>query len=100
MKKSKVLDLSEIVESTMESVYFGHDFHKSTFATFEHIRSSENSPIDPNSTDSKVMLILNIAKEDSWIFKSQVSAWTRILSKSSSMIEELMYTTSCLTNTW
>ncbi|KAG4414977.1 hypothetical protein IFR04_011905 [Cadophora malorum] len=79
MKKTKPLDLSEIIESTMESVYYGHDFHKSTFATFEDTKASQSRPIDPTSTNSQVMLILNIAKEDSWIFKSQVSAWTRIL---------------------
>jgi len=82
MKKAKPLDLSDIIESTMESVYYGHDFHKSMFGTSEDVRLPDSSPIDMSSTKSKVMLILNISKEDSWIFKSQVSAWTRILSKS------------------
>ncbi|PVH73765.1 hypothetical protein DL98DRAFT_468841 [Cadophora sp. DSE1049] len=77
-RKAKPLDPSDIIEFTMESVYYGHDFHKSTFATSEDLKQSLSSPIDPSSTDSKVMLILNIAKENSWI-KSHVSAWTRIL---------------------
>ncbi|KAH6719464.1 hypothetical protein BKA61DRAFT_669786 [Leptodontidium sp. MPI-SDFR-AT-0119] len=79
LKNLKPLDLSEIIESAVESVFFGHDFHKSTFGTFEDLKQTESNYTHAPLEENKVMLILNIAKEESWIFKSQVNAWTRIL---------------------
>lgn len=81
LKNLKPLDLSEIIESAVESVFFGHNFHKSTFGTFEDLKQTESNYTHAPLEENKVMLILNIAKEESWIFKSQVNAWTRILSK-------------------
>ncbi|KAH7330509.1 hypothetical protein BKA65DRAFT_59603 [Rhexocercosporidium sp. MPI-PUGE-AT-0058] len=79
LKNTKPLDLSEIIELTVESVFFGHDIHKSTFGTFEDLKETENNYISILLSESKVILILNVAKERSWIFKSRVNAWTRIL---------------------
>ncbi|KAG4442012.1 hypothetical protein IFR05_002480 [Cadophora sp. M221] len=79
LKNMKPLDLSEIIEPTVESVFFGYDFHKSTFGTFEDLKQTESIHTPVPLKESKIILILNIAKEESWIFKSKVNAWTRIL---------------------
>ncbi|KAL2067557.1 hypothetical protein VTL71DRAFT_1982 [Oculimacula yallundae] len=76
---AKPLDLSEVIEATIESVYFGHSFRNTTFNTFEDLELTGDRQSAVTSQERSVILLLNIDKEDSWIYKSQVSAWTRIL---------------------
>ncbi|KAI9047210.1 hypothetical protein LZ554_008664 [Drepanopeziza brunnea f. sp. 'monogermtubi'] len=77
MKKMKTLDLSEVVESVIEGVFVGHHFRKSTFGVLDDGHVPKN--LKMSTSCSNVIMILSIDWKASWIFKSQVGAWTRIV---------------------
>lgn len=71
-------DFCELVESVIEGCFFGHDYRRSTFSTFDTIEAADNDDAAASALN-KLTMILTVNWETSWIFRSQVGAWTRIL---------------------
>ena len=78
-------DLSNLVESVVEGIFAGHNYR--SLVNADKV-SSEQGPrahqqnavrLTPPSMNPNVMVIVDIERQRSWLFDSQVGAWKRIL---------------------
>ncbi|PBP15573.1 M3R8, histidine kinase-group I protein sequence [Diplocarpon rosae] len=77
-KAVTTLDLSDLVETVVEGVSIGHNFRKLTLGSLDAPHGAAG-PRAPDSLQSKVMIILSIDWKASWLLRSQVGVWTRIV---------------------
>ncbi|PBP23661.1 ATPase of HSP90 chaperone/DNA topoisomerase II/histidine kinase [Diplocarpon rosae] len=77
-KAVTTLDLSDLVETVVEGVSIGHNFRKLTLGSLDASHGPAG-PRVPNSLQSPVMMILSIDWKASWLVRSQVGVWTRIV---------------------
>lgn len=66
------LDLSELVEEVVEAVYTGHKFARTSSITSPTTNGVHNA-------QPHVSVILDIAGDSDWVFKSEAGAWRRIV---------------------
>jgi signal transduction histidine kinase len=78
-------DLSNLVESVVEGIFAGHNYR--SLINADKV-SSEQAPrahqqnavrLTPPSMNPNVMVIVDIERQLTWLFDSQVGAWKRIL---------------------
>ncbi|CAG8978942.1 hypothetical protein HYALB_00013333 [Hymenoscyphus albidus] len=78
-------DFSNMVESVVEGVLAGHRYRsvdrrsKSSVVIQEDTMQQKNFKPTPPGINPDVMVVLNIQKQPSWLFESQIGAWKRIL---------------------
>lgn len=76
-------EFSYLVESVVEGVLAGHRYHTtrsrgSVVANEDSLRRRNLRRTSP-SMNPDVMVVLDIQKQSSWLFESQIGAWKRIL---------------------
>lgn len=75
-------NIGKLVENTIESLIVGHQHSKAlsaTMASHSDITSNISNKIVTLTTESKVVVILRISYQESWMVKSRIAVWQRIL---------------------
>ena len=89
------VDLADLVEDVVESVFAGHTHSNSASSLFhmteggqKQYTSVSSRPTTPKATPighahkaaiQNTMVIVDVEKRDSWVFNSQVGGWKRLL---------------------
>ncbi|KAF2812320.1 uncharacterized protein BDZ99DRAFT_439352 [Mytilinidion resinicola] len=89
------VDLSNVAEEVLETVFTGYNFQKSASAAFMRPETTPNETFKIQhaitespaglltssqvSTNQEVAVVVDVNKADNWIFQTQAGAWRRIL---------------------